>query len=263
MPQRSVVAVGASLLVASLALAGCGTRDDSGSDSTGSAPARTRSPRSASSRPCPVTCPRSAWASRTRSTSPSSRPTSQRDPRHHLRGRRPRRPGQARRRQERRHQARRDDDVLGVVGTLNSSVAQSVAAGLRHRQDHPGLPGQHRTRPSPWAPTSTTAPKRAVHVLLPHLHHRLLQGPFAAQYLYETAGIKKVSTIHDKKTYGQGLVAAVHRGVQELGGKSSPPRRSTPTTTTSPPSSPRSSRSSPEVVYYGGEYPQAGPLCSR
>src|SRR3954447_8760041 len=35
-PQRSVVAVGASLLVASLALAGCGTRGDSGSDSSGS-----------------------------------------------------------------------------------------------------------------------------------------------------------------------------------------------------------------------------------
>ena len=36
MPQRSVVAVGASLLVASLALAGCGTRGDSGNDASGS-----------------------------------------------------------------------------------------------------------------------------------------------------------------------------------------------------------------------------------
>ena len=36
MPQRSVVAVGASLLVASLALAGCGTRGDSGDDASGS-----------------------------------------------------------------------------------------------------------------------------------------------------------------------------------------------------------------------------------
>lgn len=37
MPQRSVVAVGASLLVASLALAGCGTRggDSNGGDSGG------------------------------------------------------------------------------------------------------------------------------------------------------------------------------------------------------------------------------------
>ena len=36
MPQRSVVAIGASLLVASLALAGCGTRGDAGDDASGS-----------------------------------------------------------------------------------------------------------------------------------------------------------------------------------------------------------------------------------
>ena len=37
MPQRSVVAVGASLLVASLALAGCGTRgEDDGGETGGS-----------------------------------------------------------------------------------------------------------------------------------------------------------------------------------------------------------------------------------
>ncbi len=36
MPQRSVVAIGTSLLVASLALTGCGTRGDSGSDASGS-----------------------------------------------------------------------------------------------------------------------------------------------------------------------------------------------------------------------------------
>jgi ABC-type branched-subunit amino acid transport system substrate-binding protein len=35
-----------------------------------------------------------------------------------------------------------------------------------------------------------------------------VQGPFAAQYLFECRGIKSVATIHDKKTYGQGLVEA-------------------------------------------------------
>jgi branched-chain amino acid transport system substrate-binding protein len=37
-----------------------------------------------------------------------------------------------------------------------------------------------------------------------------VQGPFAANYLLET-GIKNVATIHDKKAYGQGLVAASPR----------------------------------------------------
>lgn len=108
-----------------------------------------------------VTCPPSAWASATRSTGRSSvRPTSPSHPGLEARtGRRGRR-GQARHRQERRHQARLPDDaVVGVVGTLNSSVAQSVIPVLDSAKDRPGPPANTN-------PTLTkgadflTAPKR-------------------------------------------------------------------------------------------------------
>ena len=37
-----------------------------------------------------------------------------------------------------------DEDVVGVVGTLNSSVAAERPAGPRGGQHHPGLAGQHQ-----------------------------------------------------------------------------------------------------------------------
>ena len=46
-----------------------------------------------------------------------------------------------------------------------------------------------------------------------------IQGPFAARYLFEKAGIKEVATVNDKKTYGQGLVNAFSEEYTKLGGK--------------------------------------------
>jgi len=45
-----------------------------------------------------------------------------------------------------------------------------------------------------------------------------VQGPFAARYLFTKLGLKKVATIHDKKAYGQGLVAAFTTEFKKLGG---------------------------------------------
>ena len=177
MPQRSVVAIGASLLVASLALAGCGTRGDSGNDASGSVQP-TRPPRSASSRPCRATWPPSARASRTRSTWPSSRPTRTRPI-----------PGWTLEIAAEDDEAKpdvgknaatklaSDKDVVGVVGTLNSSVAQSVQPVLDVRQDHAWSPRPTPTRRSPRAPTSRPPRSAPYPKLLPHLHDRLDPGP--------------------------------------------------------------------------------------
>ena len=134
-----------------------------------------------------------------------------------------------------------DNDVVGVVGTLNSSVAsrrQPIFAAAKHRPD---LPGQHQPAPDPGRGLRD-APKRHVQDVLPHLHHRRRPGPVRRAVPLRTQGIKKVATIHDKKTYGQGLVDAFTDGVQEARrqgrrGRDDQPRRRR----TSTPSSPRSS----------------------
>ena len=256
MPQRSVVAVGASLLVASLALAGCGTRDDSGSDASGSNAIQYKVAKIGVIAPLSGDLLPSARESRTRSTWRSSRRT---------RAARPELDARARARDDqatpdvgqhaasaafrrRRHRCR---------GTPNSSVAQSVAPVLASAGSR-WCPRPTRTRPSPWARLDDR-PTARLPDLLPYRHDRLVQGPFAAPLPIRRAGLKEVATVHDQKTYRPGLVAAFPRSSRTWAERSSRPRRSTPTRRTTRRSS-RGQPTNPEAVYYGGEYPQAGPL---
>ena len=98
-----------------------------------------------------------------------------------------------------------DDEVIGVVGTLNSSVSQSVQPVLLRVDDHPGVAGEHQ--PDPDQGRGSGQPEPPVSGYFRTCTTDSVQGPFAAQYLLDQ-GIKKVATIHDKKAYGQGLVAA-------------------------------------------------------
>ena len=226
-------------------------------------PTRPRSPRSASSRRCPATCPRSASASATRSTWRSSRPT-----------RRTPIPGWKLELDAEDDEAKPDvgknaatklagdDEVVGVVGTLNSSVSQSVQPVLAAANIVQVSPAN--TGPALTKGPDQANPKRPYADVLPHLHHRRVQGP-----------LRRPATCTTRPAS----------------------RRSPPSTTRRPtarawsPPSPRSSRSSaarsstaetinpddkdfsaviskvkgaePELVYYGGEYPQAGPLSQQ
>ena len=108
-----------------------------------------------------------------------------------------------------------DKDVVGVVGTLNSSVAQSVQPVLRLRPRSSRSRRPTPTRRSPRAPTSRPPRSAPTRTYFRTCTTDSIQGPFAARYLFEKAGIKKVATVHDKKTYGQGLVDAFTDGVQE------------------------------------------------
>ena len=127
-----------------------------------------------------------------------------------------------------------DDEVIGVVGTLNSSVSQSV---------QPVLSGANIVQISP-ANTGTTIThgsgrqdsEAGLPALLPYLHERRGPGSFRWRLPVRVAGIKKIATIHDKKTYGQGLVGCVTEAFKPLPvARSWPPRRSTRTTRTSRP----------------------------
>nr|WP_217997037.1 branched-chain amino acid ABC transporter substrate-binding protein [Kineosphaera limosa] len=154
-----------------------------------------------------------------------------------------------------------DAEVVGVVGTLNSSVAQNVQpvlAGANIVQVSPANTGPSLTRGADFA----NAPKRTYANYFRTCTTDDVQGPFAAQYLIEQ-GIKKVATIHDKKTYGQGLVDAFTKEFKAKGGTI------TGSTTVNPEDANFQTAitairgGSPELVYYGGEYPQAGPLSQQ
>jgi branched-chain amino acid transport system substrate-binding protein len=153
-----------------------------------------------------------------------------------------------------------DAQVVGVVGTLNSSVAEQVAPVLQSAnivQISPAntgvkltgrdkLPNQVRVYSNYFRVATTDD----------------VQGPFAAQYLAGT-GAKKLAIVHDKKTYGQGLATAVAAEFKKGGGTV------TRTETVNPGDKIFSGvitkilADKPDAVYYGGEFPEAAPLSKQ
>ena len=263
MPQRSVVAAGASLLVASLALSACGTRGGSDGENTGGSNSENKVAKIG------VIAPLSGdlaalgkgiehsvdlaikqaneskaipgWTLELAAEDDQATPDVGKNAATKLAS---------------------DKDVVGVVGTLNSSVAQSV---------QPVLAAANITQVSPanTNPALTqgadflTAPKRTYPTYFRTCTTDSIQGPFAARYLFEKAGIKEIATVHDKKTYGQGLVDAFTTEYKKLGGTIVAAETINPDDDKYDAVISKIKPSNPKAVYYGGEFPQAGPFSQQ
>jgi branched-chain amino acid transport system substrate-binding protein len=262
-PQRSVVAVGASLLVASLALAGCGTRGDSGSDSSGSGDSGNKvakigviAPLSGDLAALGLGIKNSVdlaikqandgktipgWTLELAAEDDQATPDVGKNAATKLAS---------------------DKDVVGVVGTLNSSVAQSVQpvlASAKIAMVSPANTNPSLTQGADFA----TAPARTYPNYFRTCTTDSIQGPFAARYLFEKAGIKEVATVNDKKTYGQGLVNAFTEEYKKLGGKITAAETINPDDDKYDAVISKIKPTNPKAVYYGGEFPQAGPLSQQ
>jgi len=263
-PQRSVVAVGTSLLVASLALAGCGTRGgDDGGETGGSGSSENKVAKIGVIAPLSgdlaalgkgiehsvdlaikqaneaKTIP--GWTLELAAEDDQATPDVGKNAATKLVA---------------------DKDVVAVVGTLNSSVAQSVQpvlAAANITQVSPANTGTALTQGADFA----TAPKRTYPTYFRTCTTDAIQGPFAARYLFEKAGIKEVATVHDKKAYGQGLVAAFSEEFTKLGGKIVAAETINPDDDKYDAVVSKIKPSAPKAVYYGGEYPQAGPFSQQ
>ena len=153
-----------------------------------------------------------------------------------------------------------ESDIIAVVGNLNSSVSQQTqpvfsAAGIT--QISPA-----NTNPSLTIGADAASKKRTYPTYFRTCTTDAIQGPFAAQYLL-AAGIKKVATINDKKTYGQGLVSAFTTEFTKGGGTVSAALTINPDESNYQTVVSQAAATSPQAVYYGGEFPQAGPLSQQ
>jgi branched-chain amino acid transport system substrate-binding protein len=155
-----------------------------------------------------------------------------------------------------------DPQVGGVVGTLNSSVSQSVAPVLAKAnivQVSPANTNPTLTR----GPKPDTAPQRVWPTYFRTATTDAFQGPFAADYALGKGGFKSAFVIHDKKTYGQGLAQSFSKRFEDKGGKIvgtdtvNENDRDFGAVVT------KVIGAKPDMVYYGGEYPAAGPLAAQ
>ena len=154
-------------------------------------------------------------------------------------------------------------DVLGVVGPLNSSVAESmqkVFDDAKLVEVSPANTNPALTQGPNWNGGTKARPFKSY---FRTATTDAIQGPFAAQYLFNEAGKKKVFVIDDKKTYGAGLAATFKAEFTKLGGSVAGEEHINPDTKDFAAVVTKVKSSGADVVYYGGEYPQAGPLSKQ
>lgn len=153
-------------------------------------------------------------------------------------------------------------NVLGVVGPLNSSVAESmqkVFDDAKLVEISPANTNPALTQGTNWATSKTRTYKSYFRTATTDA----VQGPFAAQYVFNKAKKKKVFVIDDKKTYGAGLAGTFTTEFKKLGGTVAGTEHINPDAKDFSAVATKVKNSGADVVYYGGEYPQAGPLSKQ
>ncbi|MFI9379872.1 branched-chain amino acid ABC transporter substrate-binding protein [Kutzneria sp. NPDC052558] len=154
-----------------------------------------------------------------------------------------------------------DDAVLGVVGTFNSSVAQVVQPILNGKKIPMVSPAN--TNPALTRGEDPANPRRPFDTYFRVCATDDFQGPYAADYLVKTAGKKKIAIIQDGKTYGKGLAKEFARKVTADGGQIVDQEQVGETDTDFSGVLTKVKAAKPDAIYYGGEYPAAGPLSKQ
>ncbi|MFI9120797.1 ABC transporter substrate-binding protein [Streptomyces bikiniensis] len=156
-----------------------------------------------------------------------------------------------------------DKTVLGVVGPLNSGVAESmqkVFDDAKLAQISPANTNPSLSQGTKWASGDK---KRGYKSYFRTATTDAIQGPFAAQYVVNEAKKTKAFIIDDKKTYGAGLAGTFKGEFEKLGGKVVGTQHIDPETKDFSAVATEVKSSGADVVYYGGEYPAAGPLAKQ
>ncbi|WUH51214.1 branched-chain amino acid ABC transporter substrate-binding protein [Streptomyces sp. NBC_00443] len=154
-------------------------------------------------------------------------------------------------------------DVLGVVGPLNSSVSQQMQKPLNDAgltQVSPANTGTELTQGDGW---KTGDSVRQFKTFFRTATTDEIQGAFAADYLYNQAKIKKVYLIDDQKTYGAGLAASFKANFTKSGGQIVGTDHINPDDRDFNAVVAKIKKTGAEALYYGGEYPAAGPLSQQ
>lgn len=151
-----------------------------------------------------------------------------------------------------------DPSLIGVLGPFNSSVAlkmQPVLSDASVVEISPGTTAVTLTRGS----NPVNAPLRQYQTFFRTVATDAVQGPAAAAYIAGQAGRKRVAVVSDGKTYGEGIASEFAKQLPTLGGtvvsRTALPAGSGPESAVA-----AIQRSQPDAVFYGGEYPDAGPL---
>ncbi|MFF4953651.1 branched-chain amino acid ABC transporter substrate-binding protein [Streptomyces chattanoogensis] len=156
-----------------------------------------------------------------------------------------------------------DKDVLGIVGPLNSGVAQSMQQVSK--QNNLTLISPANTTPDLTQGPAWRKDQRARQ--FPTYFRTAttdeVQGAFDGQYAYEKMKAKTAYVIDDQKTYGVGLASSFKDQFTKLGGKIVGTEHVSPDDRDFKAVVSKAKSKKPDLVFYGGEYPASGPLSQQ
>ncbi|MBT2528877.1 branched-chain amino acid ABC transporter substrate-binding protein [Streptomyces sp. ISL-99] len=154
-------------------------------------------------------------------------------------------------------------DVIGAVGPLNSGVAQSMQGDFERAgvvQVSPANTNPALSQGDNWGKGEL---KRPFKTYFRTAATDVVQGKFAAQYLYNDAKKRKVYVVDDKQTYGAGLAAIFSAEFKRLGGKIAGTDHVTVKETDFSSTADKVKSSKADSVYFGGQYPEGGLLSDQ
>ncbi|WP_405732292.1 branched-chain amino acid ABC transporter substrate-binding protein [Streptomyces sp. NBC_01537] len=150
-----------------------------------------------------------------------------------------------------------DEDVLGVVGPLNSGVAQSMQQVFNSAnlvEISPSNTNPALTQGANWATGKKVRPYKTY---FRTATTDALQGAFAADYAYNTIKKTKVFVVDDKQTYGAGLAAIFKDKFVALGGKAVGTDHVNAGDTDFSTLVTKIKNSGADLLYYGGQYDES------
>ncbi|MGH3757104.1 branched-chain amino acid ABC transporter substrate-binding protein [Actinophytocola sp.] len=153
-------------------------------------------------------------------------------------------------------------NVVGVVSTLNSNVSQSVQPILDQAgilQISPANTNDTLTKGEDFA----NNPKRPYPTYFRTCTVDSLQGPYAANYLVEKSGKKNIAIVTDGLTYGEGLADTFTQQAEKKGAKIVTRQKVGEKDTDFSGVIAAIKPFKPDAVYFGGQYPQAGPFSKQ
>ncbi|MER8069575.1 branched-chain amino acid ABC transporter substrate-binding protein [Streptomyces sp. NPDC094034] len=154
-------------------------------------------------------------------------------------------------------------DVLGVVGPLNSGVAQSMQGVFNSAnllQVSPANTNPSLSQGDNWAKGDL---KRPFASYFRTAATDVVQGKFAAQYYYNDAKKRKVFVVDDKQTYGAGLASIFSEEFKRLGGTVVGTDHVTVKETDFSSTADKVKAAGADSVYFGGQYPEGGLLSDQ
>jgi branched-chain amino acid transport system substrate-binding protein len=152
-------------------------------------------------------------------------------------------------------------NVVGVVSTLNTSVSLSVQPildGAGILQISPANTGDALTQGDDLA-----NPKRPFKTYFRTCTRDALQGPYGADYLVKDAGKKKIAIITDGLAYGEGLADTFTKQAEANGATIVSRQKIGEKDTDFSGVIAAIKPQAPDALYYGGQYPQGGPLSKQ